>query len=194
MKRIAVMFIVLSMLCGLAVGFAQDKSRDAAQNPAGFRGDFLKDVSDVQKKITDLAGAMPQEKYSWRPMEGVRSVSEVFNHIAGSNYFLPTMVGAKAPEGYSSDEGKKLTDKAKVVENLKESFDYLKGLMMKTTDADLDKPTKWFGEDVTVRFVYFQIATHLHEHLGQSIAYARSNNVVPPWTAAQEAAQKNSKK
>jgi uncharacterized damage-inducible protein DinB len=112
-------------------------------------------------------------------------VSEVFDHIAGANYMFPSMMGFKQPEGVSSDEGKKLTDKAKVVAYLKESFQYVKDVAMKTADADLDKPAKFFGEETSYRGILFHLATHLHEHLGQSIAYARMNGVVPPWTAAE---------
>jgi len=34
----------------------------------------------------------------------------------------------------------------------------------------------------TRRAMWIGATTHLHEHLGQLIAYARSNGVVPPWS------------
>src|ERR1700737_1963358 len=58
--------------------------------PQGFRGDFLHNLDDVQKKIMDLANAVPAEKYSWRPGEGGRAVGEVYMHIRGGHFFLPT--------------------------------------------------------------------------------------------------------
>jgi hypothetical protein len=39
-----------------------------------------------------------------------------------------------------------------------------------------------FGRKMTARSLWITTATHLHEHLGQLIAYARSNNVTPPWS------------
>jgi uncharacterized damage-inducible protein DinB len=54
---------------------------------------------------------------------------------------------------------------------------------MKETDADLDRKVEMFGKETTVRGVLMVLANHIHEHLGQSIAYARANKVVPPWSA-----------
>jgi uncharacterized damage-inducible protein DinB len=162
--------------------------------PTGFRGDFITQLNDVEKKIEELAGAMPENSYSWRPMEGVRSVSEVYMHIAGANYLFPTFIGVKKPEGLEKNLEKNVTEKAKVVEALKISFNHLRSAVLQTSDADLDKATKMFGDDATYRSVIFEAALHLHEHLGQSIAYARMNKVVPPWTAAEQAAEKDAKK
>jgi uncharacterized damage-inducible protein DinB len=62
---------------------------------------------------------------------------------------------------------------------------------MQTSDADLDKAVKMFGgRESTVRNALFIMQVHQSEHLGQSIAYARSVNVVPPWTEERQAAQK----
>ena len=162
--------------------------------PAGFRGDFMTQLNDVEKKLEDLAQAMPENSYSWRPMEGVRSVSEVYMHIAGANYLLPTFIGVKKPEGLEADLEKKVTEKPKVLQALKLSFNHLRAAVLQTSDSDLDKATKMFGDDATYRSVIFEAALHLHEHLGQSIAYARMNKVVPPWTAAEQAAEKEAKK
>ncbi len=183
--------LVLLAAMSLPRAFAQDKPVEGSAVPAsGFRADFLNQLDDLQKKVLDLAGAMPQEKYTWRPMEGVRSVSEVFMHIAGSNFTLPAMVGFKAPDRYNRDMEKTVTDKKKVIAVVKQSFEHLRKAMIETPDANLDKPATFFGTKTTVRDVFFRMALHLHEHLGQSIAYARMNGVVPPWTAAEEAQAK----
>jgi len=150
-------------------------------------------MEDVEKKLTDLAEAMPESSYSWRPMEGVRSVSEVYMHIAGANYLFPTFVGIKQPEGVDW-ELKNVTEKKKVLEAMKQSFDYIREAVMKTPDGDLDKPAKMFAQESTTRGVFFTAALHMHEHLGQAIAYARMNRIVPPWTAAEQAQQKSEKK
>ena len=181
--------VVLLLLAAMSVprALGQDKSMEAGAAPSsGFRADFVNQLDDLQKKVIDLARTMPQDKFTWRPMEGVRSVSEVYMHIAGSNFSLPSMVGIKAPEGYTRDMEKTVTDKKKVIAVLKQSFDHLRKAMIDTPDKELDKPATFFGTKTTVRDVFFRMALHLHEHLGQSIAYARMNGVVPPWTAAEE--------
>ena len=148
----------------------------------GFRAEFLLDFDDVSKKIVELAEAMPAAKYNWRPAQGVRSVSEVYMHIAGGNYFLATFAGAKPPS-YDTRNLEKISDKARVIDELKKSFEYLRMVATTGGDADLEKPIKMFGNDTTHRGALMTALNHLHEHLGQSIAYARMNNVVPPWSA-----------
>jgi len=149
----------------------------------GLRGDFLRQLDDVEKKVTGLAQAMPQEKYTWRPGEGVRSVSEVLVHIAGANYFFLSIAGIKPPAGIGRDMEKTITEKAKVTEALKASFAHARQSVGAMADADLEKPIKMFGRSSTIRELLFIMANHMHEHLGQSIAYARVNGVVPPWSA-----------
>jgi len=184
----------------LHVAVAQDSAGvDLKPLMAGstFKSAFFAQLGDVESKIIDLAGAVPAEKYSWRPMDGVRSVSEVYMHIAGANYLLPTFIGVKRPEGLDRDMEKKITEKAEVIAMLKKSFAHVRKVVEDTPEADLTKPAKFFGQETTVLGVIMNMALHLHEHLGQSIAYARMNQVVPPWTAAEqakEAKEKESKK
>jgi uncharacterized damage-inducible protein DinB len=193
-KRFLSLLLTASILT-LSSGVAQDQPKMAEATPTtGIRAELLNDVKELEKKFVDLAEAMPQGKYSWRPMKGVRSVSEVYMHVAGANYLLPSFAGIKAPEGMSRDMEKTVTQKAKVVEMLKKSFEHLRDAILSTSDADLDKPAKMFGQETTVRDVLLTTVTHMHEHLGQSIAYARMNKVIPPWTAAQQARQSKAPK
>jgi len=174
---------VISLLLMLAfplLAFAQ--AQKPTPHPAtGFKAEFFADLDDVQKKITDLATAVPAEKYGWRPADGVRSVSEVYTHIAGANYFLATFLGVQPPATMPKDI-EKITDKQKVLAELQKSFDRLRAVAKNMTQADLEKPVTMFGNATTQRGVYVTMLNHLHEHLGQSIAYARINGVVPPWS------------
>jgi len=193
MKKIS--FIVLMVLLGVMLSSAQEKRKEKnTKKPSGFRGEFLYQLDDVAKKIVDLAEAVPAKKYTWRPMEGVRSVSEVYMHIAGANYLLPSFIGFKPPAGLSRDLEKTVTEKTKVVKYLQQSFDFIRKAIMETSDSDLDKPAKLFGNETTVRGIFFQAANHMHEHLGQSIAYARMNRIVPPWTAVEQGEQQRAPK
>jgi uncharacterized damage-inducible protein DinB len=190
-----VMRLCIVFFVGLLVsraGFSQDKSKENAL-PKGFRGEFLTQLMDDEKKLVDLAGAIPEEKYGWRPGEGVRSISEVYVHISASNFGFPKMMGVKPPDNLEKDPEKKITAKKDVIEFMKRSFEYARNVAMNTPDADLDKPASFFGEPTTIRGILFHLETHLHEHFGQSIAYARVNNIVPPWTAA-EMKQQDTKK
>jgi uncharacterized damage-inducible protein DinB len=155
----------------------------------GFRGDCLSDIEFVGKRIVDLAEKMPADKYGWRPAPGVRSVSEVFMHIAGANYMLPSLVGAKMPEGFDRGMETSVTDKAKVIDWLKKSIENAKATVTSMSDADLDKKVKvpfLGGRELSQRRILIIVETHMHEHLGQSIAYARMNGVTPPWSEGNE--------
>lgn len=170
---------------GIAVDAAAGVQTVAAAKPVapvikGFRAEFLAGLTEVEDKLLDLAETIPAEKYNWRPVEGVRSVSEVFMHVAGGNYFLATFVGVKPPASMPKDI-EKITDKAKVIAELQRSFDHVRNAARATRDADLERRVRMFGNDSTYRGVYITVLNHLHEHLGQSIAYARMNGIVPPW-------------
>jgi uncharacterized damage-inducible protein DinB len=169
----------------LATAQAPAAAPAPAAPSSGFRADFLGQLDDVSKKILDLAEAVPADKYSWRPGKGVRSVSEVYMHVVVANYFLPSFMGVQPPAGIDRSTETGVTDKAKVVAMLRQSFDNVRSVVLKTPDADLDKKVKVFGgREMSERALIMTMGNHMHEHLGQSIAYARSNGVTPPWSEA----------
>jgi uncharacterized damage-inducible protein DinB len=168
----------------LAFAATQNAPKPVAKTPPpatelGFKPEFFTNLDDVQEKIIDLAESIPAEKYGWRPGPDVRSVSEVFMHVAGGNYFLTTFLG-KEPPKMTGDIEKIVTKKADVIAELKRSFDHLRSAA--NAVKNFDKPVKMLGTQTTYRGVLVTILSHLHEHLGQSVAYARMNGVVPPWS------------
>ncbi len=149
---------------------------------AGVKASALNSLGDAQKKLIALAEAMPADKYTWHP-EGARTVGEVFNHVSSANYFIPTLWGAKMPAGVDPRAlDKDAGDKAKTIETLKKSFDQAIAAINALPEAELGKSVKIFDHDGTYLDLLFIVVSHAHEHLGQSIAYARSNGVVPPWS------------
>ncbi len=156
----------------------------AQQAPAGVRGEILTVFNDAADKLAQLAEAIPQDKFTWRPAAGVRSVSEVFLHVAGSDHYLLTAVGVPSTMQGENDLEHSTTDKAQIIAKLKDATASVRAAIQAMPDADLDKATKLFGMDMTYRGVGLLLASHVHEHLGQMIAYARGNGVVPPWSRA----------
>ncbi|HXJ17535.1 MAG TPA: DinB family protein [Candidatus Polarisedimenticolia bacterium] len=182
MRRLCLSLVVLALalIAGTAPAFGQ------AAQAYSFRERAVIELKNVQTEIVSLAQAMPAEKYTWRPMPGVRSVSEVYLHMAAANFGLTALAGAPPEPGFTfQGYEKSTTDKTKVIEQLNASFDYARNGIEKMSDADLLKPLK-FQDQSTVGDMLVHIVAHAHEHLGQSIAYARMNGVVPPWTAAAE--------
>jgi uncharacterized damage-inducible protein DinB len=162
----------------------------SAQPREGVMGELLKDVADVEKKVLDLAKAIPESAYGWRPNPGVRSTGEVLQHVAADNYFLPVLLGNPAPtetgitKEYKTAAAyeKRSLNKDAVIAELEKSFAFLRTSMNATTDAQLGTAMDVFGQKSTARGLWITTATHLHEHLGQLIAYARANKVTPPWS------------
>jgi uncharacterized damage-inducible protein DinB len=159
----------------------------AAAAPSGFKADWLMLLDRTEKEITSLEEAMPDKKFGWRPTKGVRSVAEVYLHAAGAVYFFAGKMGKEAPADVKAVmEAKKwesqTTTKAGVKDVLMKSFAFARELINSTSDADLDKKVDFFGNQVTLRALFMAMGGHFQEHLGQSIAYARMNGVVPPWS------------
>ncbi len=171
----------------LILGLIATSPRVPAQTAAGnydFRAGAIQEIKEARQEIVSLAEAMPQEKYTWRPAEGVRSVSEVYLHIAAGNFGLASLAGVPPYPGFKFQGFEKsTTDKTKIIELLNQSFDYAQDGISKLSDADLLKKVN-FQQYPTAGDVIFHLVAHDHEHLGQSIAYARMNGIVPPWTAA----------
>ena len=163
---------------------AQDNPPAAAASAVtGARGEFLAEVVYYEQRYIRLAEAVPAEKYSWRPAEGVRSIGEVYAHIAAANYGIARALGTPFPAGVDPKTiNASAGDKAKTLQTLKDSFAHFRGAILAIKDADLSNPQKMFGQDTTVRGAFTMITGHFGEHLGQSIAYARQNGIVPPWT------------
>jgi len=184
------MFTRVLVLAAALASVAPLATSVEAQGAPSWMGEMHRDVNQAQKKMIDLANAIPENAYGWRPSAGARTVGEVFLHVASDNYFIPIAMGKPAPasSGITTDmkttmeyEKRKLT-KAQIVAELEASYKHLHEGMGLTTDANAAETIKFFGQDWTRMRAMTLTVTHLHEHLGQAIAYARSNNVVPPWS------------
>jgi uncharacterized damage-inducible protein DinB len=181
--RLMLVAAALGGVVSTAAGQAAAASTGAAAPASGYRAEFLNEMKYFEGRFTQLAEAIPAEKFTWRPAAGVRSVSEVLLHVAGANQGLPRMAGIQPPAGFAGQGYEQsTTDKAKVIAELRKSFAHIQSAASQMKDADADKPMKVFGMDMTGRSFSFFMARHLGEHLGQLIAYARVNGVVPPWS------------
>jgi uncharacterized damage-inducible protein DinB len=144
----------------------------------GYDGEW----GHVSRQLIALAEATPAEKFAWRPAAGIRSVSEVYMHIAMANFYLLSVTGPKMPADLkSADLEKTVTAKADVIDWLKRSLDAVKVAHAVVKPDDLQRKVKVNGVDATVDGMYLRIIVHANEHMGQLIAYARMSGVVPPW-------------
>ena len=180
---------------GLGTGQNMAKDEDKTAPSYDLKGEALVDIDQLHKKFVDLATAMPPEKLNWRPAEGVRSIGEVYLHISQANYGFMTLLGATGPIDFKTkDFEKSTTDKAKIIEWLNQSFDFAKAQITKMSNADFAKAQKELGPDANEGDVIYLLLTHAHEHLGQSIAYAREVGITPAWTIEAQAKAKEKEK
>lgn len=188
---------VFVLLCGAAGNLAAQVNpyKEPTPGVSGVRGEVLAEVRIQEDKFLRLAEAIPAEKYTWRPNADVRSISEVFLHVAAASYNLPKLIGTPPPAGFEAKGfDKSTTDKAKIVATLKDAFAHEKKAIVAMPDADLEKQLDWFGGKNTERGILLFMMRHTAEHLGQSIAYAREVGVTPPWTADFQREQAKPKK
>jgi hypothetical protein len=154
-----------------------------AQSPPPELGQgWLPEFTLTSRNLLALAEATPPDKFGWRPAPGVRSIGEVYMHLALGNYWLMQQAGVKPPIDLSKlpkDPEKAITAKADVVKWLRESLDAVsKGYQ----SADRQQKVQLFKRETTADGVFLRILVHNNEHLGQSIAYARMNGIAPPWS------------
>jgi uncharacterized damage-inducible protein DinB len=186
MKRNRVLAVMLSGMLmggiGLAPGLrAQANMNSARMNsaPMTAQAAYAADAGRLGQKFVALAGAMTG-KYDWRPMEGVRSVSDVFNLMLRENGMLTHVLESGTMQGGAKMEP--INDPAKMQDALRASYDALQKTISGMTASQMKEPVKMFGREMTKEGALSMLLSDQHEHLGQSIAYARMNHVVPPWS------------
>src|SRR5437870_1277958 len=178
---------VVAWLALAAITFVMAPAPASAQevltkeSAAAVKASFIADLDTLHTKFLGLAQAFPQDKYAWRPMDGVRSVSEVLMLAAMEGYsFVPTSFGAKAADLGSREEAAKLrelTDKTQIIDHLNKGFAHAKKELEGLDASAMTGKRKVMGRDMAASQTALAIEGDLHEHLGQMIAYARMNKI-----------------
>ncbi len=167
---------ILLLTCSVAYAQQPDPLEGLFQ---GYNGE----LHHVTTQLVQLAEAIPADKYGWRPAPGVRSTGEVFMHIVTANHYLLQAAGQKTSKEIESvDVAKISTEKDAVITWLKRALEEVQSAHASATSADMQRKVTLMKHDGTVEGVYLRILVHANEHMGQLIAYARMNGVVPPWS------------
>lgn len=170
MLKLRILILFLAILFTTSITFADQPV---------FVKEFLGQADFVKGRLMQLAEAMPEDKYNWTPGEGVRTVGEVFVHAAESNYYMLSLMKG---EKFNMNSSESKADKKTALSLMEKSFSDLKESAAQFTEEDLNREIEAFGMKFSVRNFMVTVIAHLHEHLGQSIAYARMNGVTPPWS------------
>jgi DinB superfamily len=189
MKRFLLPILTFALLSAAAIGASAqtpDNAATADHTTPGYdmKAQSLVDLERVQKKFVDLANAVPTDKLTWRPSDDSRSFAEVFLHVAGERYQILALGGATPPADFNGKTFEKsTTDKAQIVEELNRSWDFAQKTINGMSNADFAKLLPKLGPQANAGDVVYILVADAHEHLGQAVAYARVNGIVPPWTA-----------
>src|ERR1022692_4426135 len=198
----AVLFLLMGPSIGAIGASAQNSGMAASADHTApsydMKAQALQDLQGVQKKFVDLANTLPADKFTWRPSADSRSFAEVFLHVSGERYGILSLMGATPPAGFDGKTYEKsTTDRAQIVEELNNSWEFAQNAINSMTNADFAKLLPKLVPQANAGDVVYILVADAHEHLGQSVAYARENGIVPPWTvevqkqaAEKKAAQK----
>jgi uncharacterized damage-inducible protein DinB len=197
MKRIiAPMLLISAVLIGQVLAAPARNSETTADHTApsyDMKAQSILDLQRMQQKFIDLANAIPADKLTWRPADGARSFAEVLLHVAGERYGILRLMGAEAPKEFDPKTFEKsTTDRTQIVAELNKSYEFAKKTIDGMSNAEFAKLLPKLGPQANAGDVVYILVSDSHEHLGQAIAYARENGIVPPWTveAQKKAAEK----
>jgi uncharacterized damage-inducible protein DinB len=197
MRMALLLCAVLASLAAAGPAFAQNASRDPTGDTTApsydMKAQSLLDLERVNKKFIDLLNAVPADKMTWRPSSDARSFAEMFLHVAGERYGILAMMGAEKPADFNGKTFEKsTTDKAQIAAELNRTWEFTQKTINGMSNGDFAKLLPKLGPKANEGDVVYILVADAHEHLGQAVAYARANNIVPPWTveAQKKAAEK----
>jgi uncharacterized damage-inducible protein DinB len=186
----------LSSVAAATPRAADDTAVDHTVPSYDLKAQALLDLETMQKKFVDLANAIPIDKLTWRPSSDSRSFAEVFLHVAGERYGILGLMGTEPPTGFDRKTFEKsTTERTQIVAELNKSWAFTQKTIQAMPNAEFAKLLPKLGPQANAGDVIYILVADAHEHLGQSVAYARENGIVPPWTAEaqKQAAEKKMK-
>ncbi len=187
MKMPTLSLICLACILGTSSAAMQGQtpptSTDNTAPSYDMKAQALLDLQAVNKKCVDLAEALPSDKITWRPSPDTRSFAEVFLHVAGERYGFLSLLGATPPAGFKAGQFDKSTiERDRIVAALNQSWEFTDKTINGMSNADFAKLLPKLGPQANEGDVVYLLVADAHEHLGQLVAYARQNGIVPPWT------------
>jgi uncharacterized damage-inducible protein DinB len=124
------------------------------------------------------AEKVPEDLYSFKATPEVRSMGQLFGHVADALFGMcATAAGSKPPRAGIE---KSVTAKAELVAALKEGVTYCNTVFDGMTDQKGTETVPfYFGPTPRLSVLYFAV-THTYEHYGNLVTYMRLKNIVPP--------------
>ena len=193
--RTSLRTLMLSLLFSALTAFAQQTPSAPTSNAAAQANPFSAFTKAAATRVQDIllrsAEKMPEENYSFKPTDSVRSFGQIIGHVADAQYyFCSTAIGEKGPD-LKIEQTK--TSKADLTAALKDAFAYCNKAYDSMTDATGAEIVTLFGKERVPKLGVLTINNmHNMEHYGNLVTYMRLKNVVPPTSeqSSQPAPQK----
>ncbi|HEV8608474.1 MAG TPA: DinB family protein [Thermoanaerobaculia bacterium] len=172
--------LLICLLAPAAIGLAQDRPPTAPVAPSKdpYTAYNKMVYQGVKAIVLRSAEKMPEENYSFKPTEVVRSFGQIVGHLADAQYtFCSKVLGEKRPE-IKVEETK--TSKADLMASLKDAFAYCDRAYTNMTDASGADTIKFMGRDTPKLGALTTNSLHTVEHYGNLVSYMRMKGIVPP--------------
>jgi histidine triad (HIT) family protein len=162
---------------------AHNHSEASAQNP--FVKDALSKWKGMKNYTLEVAEAMPEDKYTFKPVAEENTFAYQLVHMAGNLYHLSAKlirnvdVPIDVKAFYDRVNANKMSKK-QIIEHLAQAFDYAEETIAKMTDKTLEEELDYWGGHSTKRKIVFLLNDHQTHHRGQLIVYLRLNGIKPP--------------
>ncbi|WP_420571389.1 DinB family protein [Kordia sp.] len=161
-------YILLVVIFTVTIAKAQDTPISA----------FLEKWENSKNYLVEMAEAMPEDKYDYKPTERQKTFREQLLHIKGNMDWLSTTYFSK--EKKKNDEKASYTTKAEIVAAIKEAFDNTSAIIKKASSEELKEVVDFFAGPKTKLQILNLLQDHVTHHRGQIIVYLNLNDVKPP--------------
>lgn len=158
----------------LAPVAAASQAQGNTATRAGLKGTY--DV--VKTYLTKAVAQVGEEHYSYKPTPEVRSMGELFGHIANANFMICAM--AKGEKSPSAANFEKVTTKAEMQKAIADSFAYCDAAWTAVEGEKGTEAVDIFGMKHTRASAMAFNSAHDWEHYGNLVTYMRLRGMVPP--------------
>ena len=184
MIRFVVVAVALVAIAGASV---RAQAPAAPRPPQGFTAYSQGQYATLKRNIAGSAEKMPAEHFGFRPVPEVMKYGELISHVLEVQYSYCNVVKG----GPSAATGKdfKKTDKAALIQLVKDSFAYCDDAFAGLTDASaVEMITAGVAPNqrqLARANLLTMVVVHGNEHYGNLVTYMRIKGIVPPSSTPQ---------
>jgi uncharacterized damage-inducible protein DinB len=181
---------VLCLAVPAGVVSAQDKPAVTPENPLSTWNKYA--YARVKDLLLKSAEKMPEENYSFKPVDTVRSYGQIIGHLSDAQYLFCSIASGEKNPALDIEHTK--SSKADLIAALQTAFAYCDKTYEAMTDAKAVQMIKLFGNDAPRLSALTVNNMHDLEHYGNLTTYMRMKNIVPPSSEQQQAPPQPAKK